>query len=272
LAIVIVIYVVIKGQYQYLEIIPGYIFFGANFIVDHIPTLSITWSLSVEEQYYLLWPVILLILPSRWLVPGLLVMIATNVGLMLLELSRGTPVGIRTEHYFFRLPNSTYAPILLGSLLAVWLDRRWGYRTLRSLVGYNGAPGLLLLSLAVTLLLLPTDLRGWPNLCVHLLMMLTLASIVVREDNHLAWFLQNGLVSRIGEISYGVYLYHLLAEHVTRTFLSRVGLDSSTWLHLLIYVGISLMLAELSFRYYESRFLQKRIHFSPVGVRPAVGG
>jgi peptidoglycan/LPS O-acetylase OafA/YrhL len=270
LAIVIGIYVVIKGERKYLDIVPAYLFFGANFISDHIPTLSITWSLSVEEQYYLLWPLLLLLLPSRFLIPALVAAIAVNLGLMLVELSSGTPVGWKTDNFHFKLPNSTYTPILLGSLLAVLLNAQQSFKYVARALNFRGSDALTLAALVLLLFIFPSDLRGWPNLAIHIVMTAVLAALVVTEKGYLAAFFQNRQVARIGEISYGIYLYHLLADHAVRVVLAKAGMGDQIWIHLLAYCVASIAVAEMSFRYYESWFLNQRGRFGDAAAQKSV--
>lgn len=67
-----------KGQGQWSELLPYYYLFLSNFLVGDIPLLDPTWSLAVEEQYYLIWPLTLLILPRRWVAPVLIAGIAVK--------------------------------------------------------------------------------------------------------------------------------------------------------------------------------------------------
>ena len=76
-------YALIKRSPGMAELWPFYYLFLSNFLVDHIPTLAPTWSLSVEEQYYLLWPLVLMIAPRRWLLWGILGFIVVYQGAIL---------------------------------------------------------------------------------------------------------------------------------------------------------------------------------------------
>jgi len=236
---------------------PAYYLFLANFIQDHVPTLGITWSLSVEEQYYLIWPLLLLLLGLRWSVYLLFVVIALNVvavqGLL-------RPFGIAPFDigiFRFELHNATYAPILMGSLLAIGLHLPRSFGVLSRILAGRYASSLALIVLIGFIWAMPQDLVGWPNLGVHVLMTLTLASFLVSRNDLLFPFMNHPRITRIGQISYGIYLYHMLCSGIVAKALSMAGLDLPI-LHLVIYVSASIVAAELSFRYYESYFQRFR--------------
>lgn len=253
-----IFHVVIKGRPEVLESLPFYYLFLSNFVTDEIPLLGITWSLAVEEQYYLIWPLLLGVLPRRWLLPTVLGLIALNVIAIMDGLA---PLGIgqvAAGPLLFRLPTATYAPILMGSALALLLDREAGFRRIAALFGHRFAPALLLGLLLVVLQTLPADLRGLPNLAMHAVMTALLASIVVREDHVLAPALQWGPAARLGEISYGVYLYHMLALLLVNTALKATGLVLPAPLVLVGYGFVAIVMAEVSFRTLERYFQQFR--------------
>ncbi len=248
-------YIGIKGETQYLEQLPYYYLFLSNFLTSDIPLLSPTWSLAVEEQYYLIWPLMLMILPRKLLMPALVFTIVLNVVAVVGWL---TPLGITAFDWGvlrFAMFNTTYAPILIGSALALLLHQQRSFAVLARLFGNApAAVGTFLLVLAL-LQWLPSDLRGWPNLVLHLTMAAVLITIVVREDNALSPVLRFRPLARIGEISYGIYLYHLIGLHVTNVALGRLGLGEQGWLILGVYFLLSVVIAEISFRTFESFFL-----------------
>lgn len=248
-------YIFVKGQNEYLDLWPFYFLFLSNFLTEHIPTLAPTWSLAVEEQYYLIWPLLLALCTRRLVIPLLTVLIAANIiGSLLLPVAPS-----QGPLFVLSLPTATYAPILMGSLLAILLNTRSAFDMINKALGHRYVPLYLFIILLVLMEIIPRDMRGWPNLAVHSVMTATLASILVREENVLSPFLTNRFIMRVGEISYGIYLYHLIALHITVVGLNAFGLASS-WTILILYSAVSIVIAEISFRTLE-RFFQR---FRPV--------
>ncbi len=233
--------------------------------------MDIAWSLSAEEQFYLLWPP-LERYASRFALPVL------GVALVLSELVQlGVIDGFLLAAFGWdadtpeMLRGPTFAPILLGVLLAHGLHRPAGFRRLFALTGWRGAPLLFAFGIGLLIVLAPPDLRGWPRPTLHLLMTAFLASLVVREDHALARPLCIAPVRRIGVVSYGMYLLHVLAVDVARRVLGRVEtpvpLD-----HFLLSLALTWGIAEVSFRYFERRFLRLKDRLSGRSLAEAAPG
>jgi len=219
--------------------------------------LGITWSLSAEEQFYLLWPpiqkyarhaiwiLLVLIVLSQLIHFGLF-----DTQLQWLGASPGEPSMLR---------QTTFTPILLGVLLAYILHDRRGFEVVSRTLGHRMTPLVLVAVLLLSMALMPSDLTGWPRLTLHVLMMALLASAVVREDHVLAPLLNWRPVVRIGVLSYGMYLLHMFVVHFTDS-LARRGLPH-IFLFPLATLG-TIAVAELSYRYYETPFLRLKKRFA----------
>lgn len=247
-------YVLIQGETQYAELVPFYYLFLSNFLVTDIPLLAPTWSLAVEEQYYLLWPLLLLVLPRRWILPVLGVLIAVNVAGILGVFAPFGIVPVEAGVLRIALPNATYAPILMGSAVALVLHDRRGFAAAWAALGGRLAPPLTFAVLLALVALAPPDLRGWPNLAIHLAMSASLGTLVIRDRNLLTPLLSLRWVARIGEISYGLYLYHLIALAVVMKALP--GLPPMAVLG--VYSALAIVMAEISFRTLEKVFQRLR--------------
>jgi len=224
--------------------------------------LAITWSLATEEQFYMVAPalqkygarVLPLLLPALYLAVTL-----PTFGLLpgwwLAELFRETNFG----------------PILLGVMLAQLLDRRAGFEWAWRLLGHRRAP-LYAAALVLLALLQPVvDLTGRPRLLVHLSMAVLLASCVLREGHVLEPTLRLWPIRRIGVVSYGIYLYHLLVMHFVVKALHAAGVSSAP-LAFLANTLATWLVAELSFRYFESRVLALKPRLAPERGPRAEGG
>jgi peptidoglycan/LPS O-acetylase OafA/YrhL len=248
-------FIFVQGRTQYLDLWPYYYLFLSNFLIEDIPLLSITWSLSVEEQYYMIWPLILLLFPARYLWLICLAFVAINV----LGILGVFGFSARTAgSLVFKLPSSTYAPIILGSLAALLLHKPTSFAALNRLAGGYWSVLLGAIGLALIIHLAPGDLRGFPNLAIHLAMTFVLIALVVRENTVLTPVLTLPPIARVGVVSYGMYLYHLIALYVVWEILGGAVGGLAPWPKFICYFGLAYLMAEASFHTLEKWFRRFR--------------
>ncbi|MCI4665972.1 MAG: acyltransferase [Neomegalonema sp.] len=233
------------------------LFFAANFHFrdsqDYFAVAPVeepllhTWSLSVEEQFYLVWPALLLALYAwrsrRGVVAGLLIVCALTWALsQYLSL-------YAVDLAFFMAPSRGWE-LGLGALSAAWLEPRFAQRGGARLRG-----GLTLVGLALIISAFVGVDRTWPTPGLSALPVVAGAMLVLifgaaRSIAHraLAW----GPVVTIGLLSYSLYLWHW----PVLSFAAGLQLGpTSIWLRL-IALGITLVLAVISFRFIERPFRQ----------------
>lgn len=252
-------FILVDGRWDKLPTLPYYYLFFSNMLISDMPLLTITWSLSVEEQYYLMWPALLLFLPAVGRMRSL-VLVGLITFCILSAAGWLSWMGvrpIRTEVALWHIPTTGYAAILMGSLAAVSLNHPRGFAALYRLLGGYWAPVVSFAALIGVIYFAPGVLTGWPNLFVHGAMTLCLISLVVREDHVLSGVFSSRPIARIGEISYGLYLYHLIGRHIGVEVAERLGLSpmAEIWVSTIIFVPLSIMIAEISFRTFERYFL-----------------
>lgn len=246
------------GQ-AYAHDLPWLLLYLTNWVPAH-GLLHVTWSLAAEEQFYFIWPPV-----EKWLrgqaLTLVLVIIAVSVAIQL------GVVDPLLQRAFGWAPNEPamlretgFTPISLGVLLAHLMHRRGGFVVIDRLLGARWVAPLLLAVLVGYCNLLPAEISGLPRLGVHVLMLLLLAACVVREDHGLHGVLTWRPLARIGALSYGIYLFHQICLGGARAVAGKVGLGHPVVVLVLGSIGVWIV-AEISFRYYESWFLKRKERF-----------
>lgn len=207
--------------------------------------LAITWSLSVEEQFYLIVPAL-----ERLAKPVFVGILA--VAFVVVSLPAFGFMSSLDLPEFFR--QTTFGPILLGVMLAEVLDAPRGYRLVSRFVGHRFAPVAALVLVFAACCNPSPDISGWPRLLIHATLLVLVAACVIREDHVLATPLAFWPLRRIGAVSYGIYLYHMMIRHFATLALARAGLGSGVAFFVATALGTWLV-AEISYRLFESRFL-----------------
>jgi peptidoglycan/LPS O-acetylase OafA/YrhL len=222
--------------------------------------LTITWSLSAEEQFYLVWPPVERSL-GRGVIPVLVVLLVVSQ-VIHFRLADGmlTSLGF-APHEPEMLRQTGFTPIMLGVLLAHGLHDPVWFTRLRGLLQPRWMP-VVAMAIIMAICSIPgDDLTGWPRLSVHVAMTLLLGSAVVREDHLLMPLLKATPLVRIGVLSYGMYLLHMLCRHGSRVLLDKLGCPAE-WPLFPVTLVVTVAVAWCSFTFYEKRFLKLKDRFS----------
>ncbi len=228
--------------------------FLLTYTTNWVPTdniLEITWSLSAEEQFYLVWPPLQKYAPKPVAILILLIVVGQLFAFGAFD-AVVAPLGVGPDEPGM-LRQTTFTPMLLGVLLAHLLHHRTSYDLVAKVVGWRWAPVIVGVVLATCLMFLPKDLNSPNRFLVQGLMTALLASVVLREDHVLARPLSVSPVVRIGVLSYGMYLLHMFVVHFVAV-LGQKGVPA-VLLFPLAVLG-TMAVAELSFRFYETPFLK----------------
>jgi len=244
----------------------------------HLTWLNHCWSLAIEEQFYLIWPLVILGVERVGRSP------ATKAGLLLggaavIAVYRAWHVGTWSDERLNFGLDTRMDSLMAGAALAYYVQARgeWrarvsagrsdatplrpaGMRALQSKwLGRVGAP----LALA-TLFLIPhlvtwySPWMGWIGyVLVAGLATILLADLVAGSHSLLARPLSWGPMVLVGKISYGLYLLHLPVYYVVE----KLSPDSPLLVRLGWKVSVSLALATASYYLVERRFLRLKARF-----------
>lgn len=188
----------------YLGLTQGYFDLSAN----ENPVLHI-WSLAVEEQYYLIFPLILILAYKKFREIKVLFIITLILFFILLATSFVSANFYKVLHQpnIYYLSNLRFPELLVGSLLAI-------YHNLSNKVQLSKQISNILAILSTLLLfsclfLMNNDIAYIPGITLILPCIFTALIIHTTSQNNIVKLcLSNKAIVFIGKISYSLYLYH----------------------------------------------------------------
>lgn len=236
--------------------------FGQNFHqafgVGQIHFLSVSWSLAVEEQMYLLLPLLVHLCRSHLRVLAAMFVLMLVCAALLRAWIEASVSADDAERWCYVLPFTRWDAFAMGGLLALGLHmgklrQDWRWRIAAWLALSIGLAGMAVVAHGAHLgqqRFVPIVLAFGGLLCL---------ALVLHERHLLRRMLRLRLLRWLGKVSYGIYLWHI---PVLGLLLVWSGLPSQDlisekprWLTLLALM-LTLVLSWASYRWLESPLLR----------------
>jgi len=225
------------------------------------PLLQHTWSLAVELQFYLIWPIILLTVLKYFGKKNiariaLLIAIISGVALFLVSLQLDQANAQQVSHIYFGTDTHSLG-LFLGSALAVsWIPQNLSAdieKRAQDVVDAIGVIGLL--GLIASFLFIDESNASLYRIAFPLAGIFGCLVIIslVHPASRFAPLISSAPFKWVGQRSYGIYIWHWVIFQVTRP---SVDLTGQSWALYLARVLLVLALADISLRWVEIPFRQ----------------
>jgi peptidoglycan/LPS O-acetylase OafA/YrhL len=264
----------------YVLMLPNLAF---SIVMEGAPNLGHLWSVGVEEQFYLFWPLIIAFSPRPqraivvfigvWLLVKLSFLILQKMILGLPDLDPDLMIFSWWESMKRLLGTMKFECMAMGGLGAWWIYRR-DHFILR--ICYSRPAELLsYLSILPIIYLVPKSFYSIMHIILTIPFLVIILNVATNERAILR--LRGHYFNVLGKISYGIYMYHFLCIMFSFNALDYIfhfPKNLLWWQSVLLYVvsiSFTVGISYLSYSYFESRFLRWKQKFSVVHSKDVSG-
>lgn len=231
-------------------------------ITDNFPKttpLSVFWSLCIEEHFYLVWMVSLFFIPVKRFPFFLVSCVGVALVARWIEPSIWHNSTIETNDLFTNLDYFAFGG-LLGYFVA--MDIKYVETFIEGIPVW-----IRYFALTIVILVVVFHPEIFPaNASRHFLLfkptifaILFTLTIAVFIPINSSIKIKSKILTYLGTISYGLYVYHIIFIHILFQYFLRNDIKIDNWgtlsLFMLLTMGSSIFVSSLSFRYFEKIFL-----------------
>lgn len=242
-----------------------YDFFHASRYFERTLLVTHFWSLAIEEQFYLVWPLAIFCLPQKYFKTFLILVCAGGLLLRallaLISLNQMVPIlHNETDLAIYVLPFSHIDAFAIGGFFALYAKSRSGLTAWLAIfmvaaIGMS-ASWLTSSSIGWSDLGYPSFMKDsykfvWGYSLVNLLFAYIL--VCVRDGKFLPAIFENTALNYLGKISYGMYVFHFPVLWLIDVAPIFGGMPEYTLI--LLALAITIALSIISYELMEKRFL-----------------
>jgi peptidoglycan/LPS O-acetylase OafA/YrhL len=232
--------------------------------------IGVLWSVSVEEQFYLFWPLLIAFVPRKYLMALFIILISASIAFRFFCSNGGNAMILRYHSF------SSVTDLTTGAVLALLCMKESFVEKVRNMPRW-----LIILPYLLFIAILPFRSFIW-KFGIHYVHVASIlpfllssffAFFILEQNYALHSFYKLGnfrIISSLGKYTYGMYCYHMLVFFIVLYLFYTAGTD-------VIHPDKSVFIPEVtaaffgtifisifSFRFFESRFLRLKNRFSSI--------
>ncbi len=233
-------------NYNFKSILMYFTFLSNLALIWHnkfVAAASQTWSVSIEEQFYIIWPLFIIVFNKKTMI--ILLFLFILFYFLIFYSSNNLLALIK---YVFMFQN-----IFWGALGAYFYNL---FPRIIKKVSSNTL--LFIMILFSTFLLLSAQVLS-VNIQNNIISILFLFILffTINDDNILSF--RSEFISKLGVISYGIYMFHPLVMYFVFPFANKYFLSNLIIYNIVVYIlvfSLTIMISHFSYKYFESYFLR----------------
>lgn len=245
--------------FLYLIIFPNI----AHAIFSPVPMISQTWSIGVEEQFYLIWPVLAKKAGNifKMLVIVFCIMIGLKMFVLILFKAGYGSATLAIIKKFLAM--TKIESMTIGGMGAYLL---YNYKTqFKNLVYQPIVLPMCLLCIPILILFTPPAIQDGIHLVYSVIFLFIIANVSGNPDSIIK--LENDVFNFLGKISYSMYMYHFMLIPLVIYLMKAAGIMPSNELipQLVIYASVTaltILVSWLSYAYFEGWFLKLKTKYT----------
>jgi peptidoglycan/LPS O-acetylase OafA/YrhL len=221
------------------------------------------WSISVEEHFYLFWPVLLFFIPIRKMpVAFAAVIFASFLFRMYIMI-----YGERNYYHYYLNTFSRMDEMAIGG----WIG--WLYFQKKIELRIPGFVRLIAYTALIILLVLQhrfdynNQIDPLFRKYIYIGFMLFVFADFLFNSRFAAKMQKPGVLHYLGKISFGLYMYHnMLIAPITMKLMPYIG-SNNKWVFATIYLSLTILVSALSYELFEKRILKYKDKFAIIATR-----
>ena len=225
-------------------------------IYGALPYVSITWSIGVEEQFYLLWPWLNKKIKNKWTM-----VFSIIIGYFLIK------------RYMFYLPQNVFkvfkifwATVLIdcmaiGGIFAILLyQNNTIVNFIKSFLFKKTVQWVVLF---LVIFLIYNNFNQKDFYCEIYSIFFGILILNFAANPNRIFSMENKVLNYLGKISYGIYMYHYILIIITLRFCQNYNIQNN-FIYYTFSIASTILIASISYKYFEKRFIDKKLAYSDI--------